>query len=63
MKITDKMRLNWMEKSNADIVELAGGDHMILVSDEIMGQPPHPRGKTVRKAIDAAIRGGERNKI
>ena len=63
MKITDKMRLDWMEKENADVVELAGGDHVILQSDEIMGLPPHPRGKTIRQAIDAAIRAGERNKI
>ena len=62
MKITDKMRLDWLENHNARF-------NQAMILSKSSDQFPRyacssgfHRGDTIREAIDAAIRAGERNK-
>ena len=57
MKITDKMRLDWAQK-NASSITFCHGAHA-----QVYTGIQYTRGDTLRQAIDAAIRAGERNKI
>lgn len=50
----DAVRLNYIDSSDADVLHTPGGGIMILRGDP-MGSAPHPRGATVREAIDKAM--------
>jgi hypothetical protein len=60
MKITDKMRLDWLQKSSTPGYERR---RMVLSNGVLMYATEMEPSRNVRQAIDAAIRAGERNKI
>ena len=63
MKITDKMRLDWMQGPGTQVVEVTfDRAKEFFVWDYAESEPVCKYFKTIRKAIDAAIRAGERNK-
>ena len=60
MKITDKMRMDFLSKDVAMITSTST-DHFVVYPVGPNGEAEE--GVTLRQAIDAAIRAGERNKI
>ena len=61
MKITDKMRLDWLIRNIFGYTDAP--DKKRYWSFETQWLDPALRGRSIRQAIDAAIRAGERNKI
>jgi hypothetical protein len=63
MKITDKMRLDWANRNGEAFGQDYGGRWWSYGEDTDKSVLAPARFKTIRRAIDAAIRAGERNKI
>ena len=63
MKITDKMRLDFLGKGTQVVEVTCDSRKEFFVWDYATSHPTKKYFKTIRLAIDAAIRAGERNKI
>ena len=64
MKITDKMRLDWLFKTGATVIVHRGMGSWVerTYCGSTTRLSPDPINVGPRQAIDAAIRAGERNK-